>query len=109
MRKKEWRNLMWPLLDVTYIVSQRRPVAASHMPSSFKRRFSRPVPSLELRKRTHIVIGKGFCTFGENGFCCIHYPYWFNGCTHKKVIRSWYRTTSATKKRNLPKAWMKDV
>nr|GEV12800.1 replication protein A 70 kDa DNA-binding subunit B [Tanacetum cinerariifolium] len=37
--------------DVMYIVSQWRPVAASHVPSSFKRRSSRPVPSL-----------------GENGF-----------------------------------------
>ncbi|GKE13841.1 hypothetical protein Tco_1421418, partial [Tanacetum coccineum] len=32
--------------DVTYIVSQGRSVAASHVHSSFKRRFSRPVPSL---------------------------------------------------------------
>nr|GEW83087.1 hypothetical protein [Tanacetum cinerariifolium] len=33
--------------DVMYIVSQRRPVPASHVPSSFKRCSLRPVPSLE--------------------------------------------------------------
>ncbi|GJR25835.1 CDT1-like protein a, chloroplastic [Tanacetum coccineum] len=43
--------------DVTYTVSQGPPVAASHMPPSFKRRFSRPVPTQNVETAEQVVDG----------------------------------------------------
>lgn len=41
--------------DVAYTISQGPPVAASHIPPSFKRRFSRPVPTQNVETAEQVV------------------------------------------------------
>ncbi|PWA43830.1 CDT1 Geminin-binding domain-like protein [Artemisia annua] len=41
--------------DVPYTISQGPPVAASHIPPSFKRRFSRPVPTQNVETAEQVV------------------------------------------------------